>query len=75
MQRRCGLLRVVKDQIEERGVAIIVSNKESTNWRKTSVKTLIREKQLTYTDVEEMGVMTNDRHGVGRNRGKAVDKN
>ena len=75
MQRRGGLLRVVKDQIEERGVATIVSNKESTNWRKSSVKTLIREKQLTYTDVEEMGVMTNDRHGVGRNRGKAVDKN
>ena len=46
-------MRVVKDQIEERGVAIIVSNKESTNWRKTSVKTLIREKQLKYTDVEE----------------------
>ena len=48
------LLRVVKDQIEERGVAVIISNKESTIWRKTSVKTLIREKQLKYTDVEEM---------------------
>ena len=33
------LLRVVRDQIEERGVAVIVSNKESTLWRKTSVKT------------------------------------
>ena len=27
------LLRVVRDQIEERGVAIIVSNRESTIWR------------------------------------------
>ena len=56
------LLRVVRDQIEERGVAIIVSNKESTIWRKTSVKTLLREKQLKDTDVEEMRVITNDRH-------------
>ena len=42
------LLRVVRDQIEERGVAIIVSNKESTAWRKTNVKTLLREKQLKF---------------------------
>ena len=27
------LLRIVSDQIEERGVAIIVSNKESTVWK------------------------------------------
>ena len=51
-----GLSRVVRDQIAERGVAIIVSNKESTNWKETSVKTLLREKQLEYTDVEEMRV-------------------
>ena len=48
------LLRVVRDQIEERSVVVIVSNIESTNWKKTSVKTLLREKQLKYTDVEEM---------------------
>ena len=35
------LLRLVRDQIDERGVAIIVSNKESGIWRKTSVKTLL----------------------------------
>ena len=59
---QCGqreLLRVVRDQIEERGVAIIASNKEPTIWRKTS---FLREKQLKYTDVEEMRVTTNDRH-------------
>ena len=48
------LLRVVRDQIEERDVTIIMSNKESIVWRKTSVKTLLREKQLKDTDVEEM---------------------
>ena len=31
------LLRVVNDHIEERGVAIIVSNKQSTIWRRTTV--------------------------------------
>ena len=51
------LLRIVRDQIEERGVVIIVSNEGSTVWRKTSVKTLLREKQLQYTDVEEMRVV------------------
>ena len=43
------LLRVVRDQIEERGVVIIVSNKQSTIWKETSVKTLLREKQLKYS--------------------------
>ena len=56
------LLRVVRDLIEERGMAVIVSNKESTVWRKTSVKTSLREKQLKYTDLEELKVVTNDRH-------------
>ena len=56
------LLRVVRDQIEERGVAIMVSNNDSTAWRKTSVKTLLREKQLKHTDVEEMRVVTSRRH-------------
>ena len=60
------LFRVVRDRIEERGVAIIVSNKESTVWRKTTVKTLLRKKQLKYTDVEETRVVTNDRHIAGQ---------
>ena len=56
------LLRIVQDQIEERGLVIIVSNRESTIWRQASVKIVLREKQLRYTDVEEMRVVTNDRH-------------
>ena len=35
-----------KDQIEERGVVVIVSNRESAIWRKVSVKTVLRENQL-----------------------------
>ena len=47
------LLRIVKDQIEERGVVIIVMNRESAIWRKASLKTVTRENQLKYVDVEE----------------------
>ena len=55
------LLRIVKDQIEERSVVVIVSNIESAIWRNASAKTLQRENQLKYTDVEEMRVVTNNR--------------
>ena len=55
------LLRIVKDQIEERGVVIIVSNRESAIWRDASVKTVLREIQLKYVDVEEMRVITSNR--------------
>ena len=37
------LLRIVKDQIEERSVVVIVSNIESAIWRNASAKTLQRE--------------------------------
>ena len=36
-------VRIVKDQIGDRSVVIIVLKKESTIWRKASVKTLLRE--------------------------------
>ena len=41
---------------------VIVLSKRSTIWRKTSMRTLIREEQLRYIDVEEMRVVTNDKH-------------
>ena len=47
------LLRIVQDQIEERGVVIIVTNRESAIWRKASLKTVLRENQLKYVDAEE----------------------
>ena len=55
------LLRTVKDQIEERGVVIIVMNRESAIWRKASLQTVIRENQLEYVGVEESRVITDNR--------------
>ena len=55
------LLRSVRDQIEERGVVIIVTNRELAIWRRASLKTVLRENQLKYVDVEEMKVITNNR--------------
>ena len=46
------LLRIVKDQIEERSVVVIVSNRESAIWRNASVKIVLQENQLKYVDVE-----------------------
>ena len=56
------LLRISKDQMGERSVVVIVLSKRSTIWRKTSMRTLIREEQLRYIDVGEMRVVTNDKH-------------
>ena len=53
------LLRIVKDQIEERSVVVIVSNRESAIWRNASVKIVLQENQLKYVDVEGMRVVTN----------------
>ena len=36
------LLRKVRDQLEERGVVVIVSNRESAIWRNASVKTVLQ---------------------------------
>ena len=62
---QCGveeMLRISKDQMGERSVVVIVLSKRSTIWRKTSMRTLIREEQLRYIDVEEIRVVTNDKH-------------
>ena len=56
-------VRVVKDQIGERSVVIIVLKKESTIWRKGKHENLAkRVKQLKDINIEEMRVVTNDRH-------------
>ena len=52
------LCRIVGDQIEERGVVVIVMNRESAIWRKASLRFVIRENQLKYVDVEETRRMT-----------------
>ena len=40
------LLKIVKDQNEERSVAFIVLNKEPAIWKDESMKTLLRDDQL-----------------------------
>ena len=40
------LFRIVKRQIEERSVVVIVSSRESAIWRNESEKTVLRENQL-----------------------------
>ena len=55
------LLGIVQDQIEERSVVVIVSNRDSAIWRNASVKTVLPENQLKCVDVEEMRVVTNNR--------------
>ena len=55
------LLKIVKDQVEERSVVVSVLNKESAIWRNASMKTLLRGDQLKYIDVEGMRVVTNNR--------------
>ena len=50
------LLRIVKDQVEERSVAVTVLNKESAIWKDAGMKTLSRDAQLKYIDIEGMRV-------------------
>ena len=55
------LLKIIKDQVEERSVVVIVLNKESAMWREESMKTLLHDSQLKYVDVDGMRVATNNR--------------
>ena len=46
------LLRIIKDQIEERNVIFIVLSKESTIWQDACMKTLFRGDPLKYIDIQ-----------------------
>ena len=51
---------IIDDQIEERGVVLLVLNKESRNLERCKcAKTLLRGDQLKYIDVEGVRVVTN----------------
>ena len=56
------LWRIVKDQIKERNVVVIVMSRNSAIWRRASLKSVMRENQLKYVDVEGMRVITNSKH-------------
>ena len=47
------LFRIVKDQIHEQSVVVIVSNRESAIWRNASVKTVLRENQPNMLTLKE----------------------
>ena len=57
-----GLWRIVKDQIEERSVVVIVMSRNSAIWRTASLKSVMRENQLRYIDAEGMRVITNSKY-------------
>ena len=50
------LLNIIKDQIEERSVVVLVWNRESAIWKDASMKTLLRGDQMKCIDVEGIGV-------------------
>ena len=56
------LWRIVKDQKKKRTVVVIVMSRNSTLWRRVSLKSVMREDQLKYVDAEGMRVITNSQH-------------
>ena len=56
------LWRIVKDQIEERTVVVIAMGRNSTIWRKVSLRSVMRVDQLKYVDAERMRVIANSQH-------------
>ena len=56
------LWRIVQDQIEERSIVVIVMNRNSAIWRRANLKSVMRENQLKYVDLEGMRVITNSKH-------------
>ena len=56
------LWRIVKDQIEERSVVVMVMSRNSEVWTKASLKSVMREHHRKYIDAEGMRVITNNRY-------------
>ena len=67
------LLTILKDQIEERSVTVIVLNIESAIWKGASMKSLLRGEQLKYIDVEGVRVVTNNRCVAEQLKGNKVE--
>ena len=55
------LWRIVKDQIEERSVVVIVISRNSAIWRNASLKFVMQGNQLKDIDAEGMRVITNSK--------------
>ena len=54
--------RIVKDQIKERNVVVVVVSRNSTIRRRASLKSVMQGDQLKYVDAEGMRVITNSQH-------------
>ena len=74
LQCNVGLLRVVKDQVEERSVVVIVLSKESGMWREESMKTRLYSAQLTFIDIGETSVVTNSKYKAEQVKTDRVEK-
>ena len=62
----------IEDQVRERGVAVLVWNKESVIWKDTSATALIRRAQLKYIDVGELRLVTRKRRPAEQIEGDKV---
>ena len=69
-----GLLRVVKDEVEDRSVVVIVLSKESAMWREQNKKTLLHNAQLKYVDVGESRVVTTSKCIAAQTKNDRVEK-
>ena len=49
-------VKLIKDEVREQSVVVLVLNKESAIWSETTMKSWLRHAQLTYIDVEGMKV-------------------
>ena len=56
------LWRIVKDQIKERTVVVVVMSKHSTIWRRTKLKSVLKGDHLRFVDASGMRVITNSTH-------------
>ena len=68
------LLRVVKDEVEDGSVVVIVLSEESVRWREESMKTLLHNAQLKCVVVGETRVVTNSRCKAEQIKSDRVEK-
>ena len=69
------LWRIVRDQIKERTIVVVVMSKNSAIWKKTKLRSVMQEDQLRYVDAEGMRVITNSTHvaeQIKRDKDKSV---
>ena len=61
-------------QIGQKGVVVLVWNKESSIWKESSMKALIRRAQLKYIEVGEMRVVPNNKRVAEQINGDKIKR-